>query len=70
MIFNLYGDRSRGPTSNRNIVITILHCDIVNVKRIHIHGATVVDYVVVHLTLDLFCFLNATVLHHDLPTSN
>jgi hypothetical protein len=50
----------KGRTSNWNIVITILHRDIVNVKRIHNHR-TVVVYVSV--TLVLLCFLDVTVLH-------
>ena len=51
-------------TSNCNIVITILHCCIVNVKRIHIHRTLVVVVYVatgVRLALVLLRFLNATV---------
>jgi hypothetical protein len=50
-------------TSNWNIVITTLHCCIVNVKRIHIHSTLAVDvvFVAVFLTLVLFRFLDATV---------
>ena len=52
-------------TSNWNIVITMLHCGIVNVEKIHIHKRTlaVVVYVAARLTLVLLCFLDATVLH-------
>jgi hypothetical protein len=49
-------------TSNWNIVITTLHCCVVNVKRIHIHSIlAVVVYVAVRLTLVLLRFLDATV---------
>jgi len=48
-------------TSNWNIVITILHCGIVDVKRIHIHRTVIGHgYVAVRLML---VFLHATVLH-------
>ena len=45
----------KGRTSNWNIVITILKCDMVNIIRIH----TVV--VAVRLMLVLLCFLDTTV---------
>ena len=48
--------REKGRTSNWNVVIRILRCDIVNVKRIH-----TVDQVAVRLTFVLLCFLDATV---------
>jgi hypothetical protein len=58
-------------TSNWDIVITILHCCIVNVKRIHIHStlAVVVVNVAVRLMLVLLRFfpgdatVPVTVLH-------
>ena len=51
-------------TSNRNIVITVFHCGIVNVKTIHVHRAlAVVVYVAVRLRLVLHRSLDATVLH-------
>ena len=60
-------------TSNWCIVITILHCCIVNVKRIHIHGTLVVVVYVaaaVRLALVLLRFLDAStvtvVLHPSL----
>ena len=63
-IFKLYGDtgRSRGEkrrTSNWDIVMTILHWDILNIIRIQ----AVVVYAAVRLTLVLLCFVDATVLH-------
>ena len=45
----------KGRTSNWNIVITILECDMVNVIRIH----TII--VAVRLILVLLCFMDATV---------
>ena len=49
-------------TSNWNIVITILHCCIVDVERIHIHSTlAVVVHVALRLTLVLLRFLDATV---------
>jgi hypothetical protein len=49
-------------TSNWNIIITTLHCCIVNVKRIHIHSIlAVVVYVAVPLMLVLLRFLDTTV---------
>jgi hypothetical protein len=47
--------KEKGRTSNWNIVIRILHGDMVNVKRIHI------VVVAVRLILALLCFLDATV---------
>ena len=44
----------KGRTANWNIVITILQCAIVNVKRIHI-------VVAASLISALLCFLNAAV---------
>ena len=58
------GEKKR--TSNWNIVITIIHCCVVNVERIYIHCTLiVVVYVaaVVRLALVLLRFLDATVLH-------
>lgn len=56
--------KGRTRTINWNIVITMLHCGIVNVERIHIHKRTlaVVVYFAVRSTLVLLCFLDATVL--------
>ena len=57
-------------TSNWSIVITILHCCIVNVERINIHRTLVVVVYVaaaVCLALVLLRFLDTTVtvvLHH------
>ena len=51
-------------TSNWDIVITIFHCCIVNVERIHIHRTLVVVVYVaaaVRLALFLLRFLNVTV---------
>ena len=55
----IYKDRSKkekkGQTSNWNIVITILQCAIVNVKRIHIVVAVRLIFAA------LLCFLDAAV---------
>ena len=53
-------------TSNWIVVVAILQCAIVNVKRFRVHDhGTVVAYVAAGLTLVLLCFLDATstVLH-------
>ena len=47
----------KGRTSNWNIVITILECDIVNIIRIH----TAVVAMCLILVLLRVCFLDATV---------
>ena len=68
VIFKLYVDelkvKGKRRTSNWNIVITILHSCIVNVKRIHIHRTVVVVVYVaasMRLVLVLLQFLNATI---------
>ena len=56
--------REKRRTSNWNIVITILHCCAVNVKRIHVHRTLVVVVYVavgVRLALVLLRFLDVTV---------
>ena len=59
--------RGKRRTSDWNIVITILHCCIVNVKRIHIHCTLVVvvcvaGFVPLALVRVLFRVLDATVI--------